>query len=619
MPTMIEYLLIVEQTKLLFTPKMLARLYVLLFPLIVHCQGFHLDLQWLNRSILDLLENKTYCQVSIDLPDLDYASLPIEGDQFMSFNQADCSAALIIKDLQSLKFEECNQRNHFVKNPQKTFFFINSKPYEDLNMLFQSCLMKAQPYFFILTKIETQFVIEEVQVYAQKIVKVAEFNLIRDYWNINESSIQSLHQRRSNFHGAKVSVHFDNWVPYSYLENGQFSGYNGELGEIIRKELNLTLDLKPILSYGVKLSNGSFTGTLQDLQYNQIDVAMASFIHSPERLEVSEGAFTIMTAQTKIVYLKNSGFVFIFGLVFSQELWLSVFGTIIITSLYFFIDLILNDVSRGTEARILPLILLAVVTNVQALFAAGHDVSSKALSIRFYLFSYGLCAAMIFWCYNSLLVSYFTAETEEQPISSFSDLKAKPNLKLVLLEGTSDAQFYLRAIQKEPKLEMAIEKNIVWKQPDYDEIMNDLFYSPSKQNLIFLVDSLTFYYALFNNGWDQGDQFCQIRDGQLDSAKGKLPVGWLFPKNSILKKPMDDLLLQVTQSGLQQKLMDKYWSFEQKINCDFEYTPLELNIVWILFKALAIGSGLAFGTLFTELLIMFFSSFNTDQDDIILF
>ena len=110
-----------------------------------------------------------------------------------------------------------------------------------------------------------------------------------------------------------------------------------------------------------------------------------------------------------------------------------------------------------------------------------------------------------------------------------------------------------------------------------------------------------------------------FRDGQLDSAKGKLPVGWLFPKNSILKKPMDDLLLQVTQSGLQQKLMDKYWSFEQKINCDFEYTPLELNIVWILFKALAIGSGLAFGTLFTELLFMFFSSLNTDPDDIILF
>ena len=606
MPTMIEYLLIVEQTKLLFTPKMLARLYVLLFPLIVHCQGLHLDLQWLNRSILDLLENKTYCQVSIDLPDLDYASLPIEGDQFMSFNQADCSAALIIKDLQSLKFEECNQRNHFVKNPQKTFFFINSKPYEDLNMLFQSCLMKAQPYFFILTKIETQFVIEEVQVYAHKIVKVAEFNLIRDYWNINESSIQSLHQRRSNFHGAKVSAQFDNWVPFGYLKNGQFSGYNGELGTIIVNKLNLTLDLKPIQSYGVKLSNGSFTGTLEDLQFNKIDVAMASFIHSPERLEVSEGAFTIMTAETKIVFWKNSGSVFIFGLVFSQELWLSLFGTIITTSLYFFIDLKLTSDSSGNEAGILSLVLIAILTNVKALFAAGHEIPRKVLSIRFYLFSYGLCAAILFWCYTGLLVSYFTAETVEQPISTFSDLKDKPNLRLVLLEGTSDAQFYLRAIQKNPKLEMDIEKNIVWKQPDYDEIINDLFYGPSKQNLILLVDSMTFYYPLFNNGWDQSDQFCQIRDGQLDSAKGKLGNGWLFPKNSILKKPMDDLLLQVTQSGLQEKLMDKYWSFEQKINCDFEYTPLEMNIVWILFKALAIGSGLAFGTLFTELLFKCF-------------
>ena len=317
-------------------------------------------------------------------------------------------------------------------------------------------------------------------------------------------------------------------------------------------------------------------------------------------------AFTIMTAETKIVFWKNSGSVFIFGLVFSQELWLSLFGTLIITSLYFFIDLKLTSDSSGNEAGILSLVLIAILTNVKALFAAGHEIPRKALSIRFYLFSYGLCAAILFWCYTGLLVSYFTAETVEQPISTFSDLKDKPNLRLVLLEGTSDAQFYLRAIQNDPKLEMDIEKNIVWKQPDYDEIINDLFYGPSKQNLILLVDSMTFYYPLFNNGWDQSDQFCQIRDGQLDSAKGKLGNGWLFPKNSILKKPMDDLLLQVTQSGLQEKLMDKYWSFEQNINCDFEYTPLDMNIVWILFKALAIGSGLAFGTLFTELLFKCF-------------
>ena len=154
---------------------MLARLYVLLFPLIVYCQGLHLDLKWLNQSILNLLEDKTYCQLSIDLPDFDL-DFPIEGDQYISFNQAECSSALIIKDLQSIGFGECDQRNHFVKNPQITYFFFNSKPYEDLKILFQSCVvMKDQPYFFILTKIDSQLVIEEVQVYAQKIITVVEW------------------------------------------------------------------------------------------------------------------------------------------------------------------------------------------------------------------------------------------------------------------------------------------------------------------------------------------------------------------------------------------------------------------------------------------------------------
>ena len=479
---------------------MVARLYVLLlFLLVVSCQGLHLDLQWLNEPILNLLEDKTYCQLSIDLPELDYASLPIEGHQFISFNQTDCSPSLILKDLKFLRFEECDHRNNFVKNPRKTFFFINSKPYEDLNMLLQSCvIMKHQPYFFVLTKIEKRLIIEEVQVYAQRIVKVSEFHLINDYWNINESSIQSFHQRRSNFHGAKASAHIDDWVPYGYLENGQFLGYNGELGTIIVNELNLTLDLEPVKIYGLKLSNGSFTGTMQDLQYNKIDMAMASFTHIPERFEVSDGAFTVMTQNQKIIFWKHSGSVFIFGLVFSQELWLSLIATILITSLYFFIDLKLNADARGVEAGILSIISVSIVTNVKALFATGHEIPTKALSIRFYLFSYGLCAEIIFWCYTGLLVSYFTAETEEQPIATFSDLEGKPNLRLVLLEGTSWAQPYINAIQKDPKLKTDIEKNIDWKH-NLEEVMDNFFDGPERQNLILMVNPESFYYSNSNS------------------------------------------------------------------------------------------------------------------------
>ena len=101
------------------------------------------------------------------------------------------------------------------------------------------------------------------------------------------------------------------------------------------------------------------------------------------------------------------------------------------------------------------------------------------------------------------------------------------------------------------------------------------------------------------------DQLCFVRDGQLDSAKGKLRMGWLLPKNSILKKPMNDILLQVIQSGLEQQIRNKYWSFAHHVNCDAEYTPLEMNIVWILFKILAVGSGLACCTFLIELIFVY--------------
>ena len=112
-------------------------------------------------------------------------------------------------------------------------------------------------------------------------------------------------------------------------------------------------------------------------------------------------------------------------------------------------------------------------------------------------------------------------------------------------------------------------------------------------------------FVCLNIEGGRGDQLCQIRDGQLDSAKGKERLGWLFPKNSILKKPMNDLLLQLSQNGLEKKIRDHYWSFGHEINCDIDYTPLELNIVWILFKALAVGSGSAFGLYFIEVLFVY--------------
>ena len=166
--------------------------------------------------------------------------------------------------------------------------------------------------------------------------------------------------------------------------------------------------------------------------------------------------------------------------------------------MYFFIDLKLNTDPRGADTGIFSIIAVAIVTNVKALFATGHETSTKALSIRFYLFTYGLCAAIIFWCYTGLLVSYFTAETEEQPISSFPDLEGKPNLKLVLSEGDSSSQPYVRAIQKYPKLKMAIEKNIVWRD-NFEEIVDDFFREPAKQNLILMVEPMIFYYTIFNS------------------------------------------------------------------------------------------------------------------------
>merc|ERR1711963_1152648 len=146
------------------------------------CLGSHLlDLQWISEPILFLLEDKFYCQVSLDFPvHLDLSLRNIESSHFTSHGEtADCSPTLIIKDIKSLN-NTCNQRNHYVKNPQETFLFIKD---QNVHMNFQSYCLTNQPFFFTLTKVSNLLIIEEVQVFSQMIVKVVELNWFDDQWN----------------------------------------------------------------------------------------------------------------------------------------------------------------------------------------------------------------------------------------------------------------------------------------------------------------------------------------------------------------------------------------------------------------------------------------------------
>ena len=72
--------------------------------------------------------------------------------------------------------------------------------------------------------------------------------------------------------------------------------------EEVAKKFNLTIDAQPIKTFGVKLENGKYSGTVGDLADLKIDIGLAFFDHLPERLEVTEGGFTELEFPHEIIY-----------------------------------------------------------------------------------------------------------------------------------------------------------------------------------------------------------------------------------------------------------------------------------------------------------------------------
>ena len=254
----------------------LVKMQVLLYLLIIlniEIQAFTDFLENLDSFSLDEVQ---FCQLQIEIEDL----WPVEGlHYFSSFSTDSCAPALIVKDFDSLdQSESCHRRIHFVKNHNETYLFlnINNINFSDDTIDFSKlpCILQNQPYFYIASKYGAKIVVDEVQVYSKNVVKVVEYVKIGSVWTLDRNSYVSKNARRSNFYGTDLLVHYSTNPKFGTVidKDGNLKGFNGEISSELASKFNLTLNLTPLQNFGVKLFNGSFTGTVSQLEENEIDV-----------------------------------------------------------------------------------------------------------------------------------------------------------------------------------------------------------------------------------------------------------------------------------------------------------------------------------------------------------
>ena len=232
---------------------------------------FHIDFK--------ILEEKNYCEIVIDESEFqdDFWLERVHYNKYISFNEQTCEPAIVIKQFYFEVDEvSCRQRATYIKNPNVTFLFIGNGYNLDFDPIYDKfpCLLNNHPYFFIMNLFKNKLQIDEVQVYSKSIKPVVQLERVDQVWIITKSW-PDIYGRRSNFQGSEVIAHYDDYVSFGIIDKGgNFVGYHGDIGTLVKQEFNFTLTLEPIQSYGLKIGDNEYTGTVNDLYKNKIDIGM---------------------------------------------------------------------------------------------------------------------------------------------------------------------------------------------------------------------------------------------------------------------------------------------------------------------------------------------------------
>ena len=557
---------------------------------------------------LFLLEEIQYCQVKYDCYEDECASLitTLDTTHLISFSENDCVPTLVVKGLNELIYGDydevsCAPKNQFIKNPNVSYVFVTMIGDEEklnLEEIFERfpCIFQNQPYFYLATISTSMIIIEEVQIFTKK--KFLAMRYVRTSKDFVLEEFVSVSSRRSNFFGLTLIAH-------QYVNNQAENGYHTGLANLVAKKFNFTIKTEPIKTFGVKLKNGTYSGTVGKLANFPADIGMAFFDHLPERLEVTEGGFTNFHFPHQIIYWNKGNTINIFGLIFRLELWIAILGMLLFVSLLVFFMFFMAK----TNGRIYDAVM-ALITSLRLFLAmdSEDELHTKKPSQRILFLAFGFLGALLLWTYSGLLVSYFSVESEDRLLSTFNDLVNKPNLKLFMIEGSSSTQLFFREIHNNPVLEEALKKSTFMVESE-NQLVQEFLYS-SDNNDIVLFSQMYYLKSTIQKVHYNPDKLCDLRYTQLDEVKSNIKTGWLYPKNSMLRPIIDGFLIDLHRLGIQSKLEANYWEAtdDEESKCVSDFHSVGMRIMIVLFKLLSIGIGLATLTFIIEVCVSIYNT-----------
>merc|ERR1712062_62287 len=135
-----------------------------------------------------------------------------------------------------------------------------------------------------------------------------------------------------------------------------------------------------------------------------------------------------------------------------------------------------------------------------------------------------------------------------------------------------------------------------------DHLMRNFLETHDKTNYMILSQVHSLYVFIQKSPDFDLQVMCDLKSGTLEEANGKVKSGWLYPKNSILKPIFDKHLIKLSQTGVDMRLQNIFYNFEDHLNCKSDHEEVGMNIAMFLFRFLAVGLALSLVALLIEAL-----------------
>ena len=477
---------------------------------------------------------------------------------------------------------ECNHRKGtFIKNPTFSYLLFDEE-FESAKIHLQwdqfRCKLKFQPYFYMLTQNETDYILYEVQLFSKRSVLLATTRLD------NLTHIQlfntDVYERRSNFNKQIILS--------KKLVKGE--DFMMDVFTLFQQKFNF------LPKHNGTGGSGGYQSSIDRLITHDLDIAIGEFTFTPVRLQVVDPGNPLLMVKRELMYRISNpkGNWKSLTSVLSTDLWLAIFASMLI---FYFIFMITSRLkSHGLE--FLSIILQAYLAQnfTEESFWKAYGCKKKALVLSLQLLSF--LGAIIFWTYSGCLVSFFTFSHSGPPIRSLGDL-IKRQVELKHYNGST----YL-SVQKwlfenygdvgKVAVEESVDPFAVEGHDSMADIVRAMAYDTPRNDLGILCESQSHTRHLKNLNLDP----CLFGRQKIPELADK-PVGWMYPKNSILRILFNRYTLQLQENGVFQQMENQH--FPPKSNCPATpFHRIDLGTVTIVFVIFVIGFLISLLTFLTE-------------------